>query len=58
MTHPPLTQSQTPTAKGLPPAAPEPSTAAEGKTTKAVKPPGTTTVKDTPPATDTTRTTT
>lgn len=31
MTHPPTTSSETPTAHGMPGAAPEPSTAAEGK---------------------------
>lgn len=59
MTHPPLTQSQTPTAQGMPAAAPEPSTAVEGKTTKPVDPtPAPSTLKDQPPVTDTTRTTT
>jgi len=57
MTHPPQTQSQTPTAQGLPPAAPEPSTAVEGKTTKPVDPvPASGTLKDQPPVTDTTKT--
>jgi hypothetical protein len=31
MTHPPTTSSQTPSANGMPGAAPEPSTAVEGK---------------------------
>jgi hypothetical protein len=34
MTHPPTTSSETPTAHGMPGAAPEPSTAAEGKNTQ------------------------
>jgi hypothetical protein len=55
MTHPPQTQSQTPTAQGLPPAAPEPSTGVEGKTTKPVDPvPAAEKLKDQPPVTKTT----
>jgi hypothetical protein len=58
MTHPPHTQSQTPTAHGLPPAKPEPSKGVEGQTTKPVDPTvaPTMTLKDQPPVTGTTAT--
>lgn len=38
MTHPPKSKAETPTAQGMPQAAPEPSTAAQGATTKPVNP--------------------
>ena len=38
MTHPATTSSQTPTANGMPAAAPEPTTGVEGQTTKPVSP--------------------
>ncbi|HET7433738.1 MAG TPA: hypothetical protein VFN10_03390 [Thermoanaerobaculia bacterium] len=57
MTHPPQSKAQTPTANGLPPAAPEPSAGAEGKdvprdapVTPAAQP---TTMPDTPVTTTT-----
>jgi hypothetical protein len=57
MRHPPQTQSQTPTAQGLPQAKAEPSTGVEGQTTKPVDPTAvTTTLKDQPPQTATTAT--
>jgi hypothetical protein len=58
MMHPPQKKSQTPSAHGMPAAAPEPSTGAEGNniTRKEVTPPlpTTTGVKDQAPATKTT----
>lgn len=54
MTHSPQKKSETPTANGMPPAAPEPKTGVEGKniTGKPTSPvPPTTTLKDRPPAT-------
>ena len=51
MTHPPTSSSQTPTAQGMPGAAPEPTTGVEGKTL-----PHDPKVPQTPPA-DTTATT-
>ncbi|MGZ4810214.1 MAG: hypothetical protein ACXVJT_12645 [Thermoanaerobaculia bacterium] len=54
MTHPPQTQSQTPTAHGMPQAKAEPSTGVEGQTTKPVDPTkATTTLKDQAPQTQT-----
>jgi len=55
-THPPQTQSQTPSAHGMPQAAPEPSKGAEGSNITRQPTsgtPATTTLKDTPPATKT-----
>ncbi|HSP34355.1 MAG TPA: hypothetical protein VLU46_08575 [Thermoanaerobaculia bacterium] len=59
MTHPPLKQSQTPTAHGMPAAAPEPSSGVEGKniTRQPTSPvPPTPKLKDQRPATQTTAT--
>jgi hypothetical protein len=55
MTHPPTTSSQTPTAKGLPNAAPQPDKGVTGQTTKAVNPasPPPPKLKDQAPATTT-----
>jgi hypothetical protein len=57
MTHPPLKSGQTPTAHGMPNAAPEPNSGVEGKniTVQPTKPtPPTLKFKDQPPATQTT----
>jgi hypothetical protein len=58
MTHPVTTSSQSPTAHGMKPAAPEPSKGVEGKNVvrKPITPvpPPTLTLKDQPPATTTT----
>jgi len=57
MRHPPHSQSQTPTAHGMPNAKAEPSTGVEGQTTKPVNPTAaTTTLKDQAPQTATTAT--
>lgn len=53
MTHPVTTSSGTPTAHGMPNAAPEPSKGVEGKTQKPTGPiPPTATLRDQPPVTD------
>ena len=59
MTHPVTTSSDTPTAHGMPNAAPEPNSGVEGKniTRKPINPvPPSTTLKDQPPVTQTTST--
>jgi len=56
MTHPPTTSSQSPAARGMKGAAPEPNTGVEGKniTRKPINPTQpTATLKDTPPVTNT-----